>query len=72
MEPTSQAVLCPLLERVKVECPQKTVWIYSGYTWEELADKENSRCQTENTEKILKMIDILVDGKFVLGKKILV
>ena len=30
-EPCNQAVLVGLLERIKREYPQKTVWCYSGY-----------------------------------------
>ena len=64
MEPSNQAVLRPFLERVKAECPKATVWIYSGYTYEELTDPENRRCHTSDTDAILSMTDILVDGEF--------
>ncbi|MCR5587249.1 MAG: anaerobic ribonucleoside-triphosphate reductase activating protein [Lachnospiraceae bacterium] len=69
MEVVNQAVIRPFLERVKKECPDKTIWIYSGYTWEELTDENNKRCHSEDTQKILEMIDILVDGEFVLAQK---
>lgn len=64
MEPANQEALRPLLERVRRECPGKTVWIYSGYTFEELTDPENKRCHTADTLPILSMTDILVDGEF--------
>ncbi len=64
MEPSNQRALRPFLERVKEECPGATVWIYSGYTWEELTDPEDRRCHTEDTDRILGMTDILVDGEF--------
>ena len=69
MEIANQKVLRPFLERVKERVPAKTIWIYSGYVWEELTDSENVRCHSEDTAKILSMIDILVDGEFVLEKK---
>ena len=69
MERQNQAALRPFLKRVREECPGKTIWIYSGYTWEELRDRDNFRCHTEDTEDILSMTDILVDGKFVAEKK---
>ncbi len=62
-EPYNQEVLKPFLERVKRECPDKNIWSFSGYTWEELND-ENSRCYTENTKDMLAMIDVLIDGEF--------
>ena len=64
MEPANQEALRPLLERVRRECPGKTIWIYSGYTFEELTDPENKRCHTADTLPILSMTDILVDGEF--------
>jgi len=69
MEAQNQRALMPFLERVKQEVPHATVWIYSGYTFEELLDTENRRCHTEATRRILELADILVDGKFILAEK---
>ena len=69
MEVVNQKEVRALLERIKKEVPKATIWIYSGYTWEELTDKENRRCHSEDTEAILSMVDILVDGEFVLEKR---
>ena len=65
MEVSNQKVLRPFLEKVKAECPDKTIWIYSGYTWDELTDPDNRRCHSDDTSVILGLIDILVDGRFV-------
>ena len=64
MEVENQKALLPFLERIKHELPGKSVWIYSGYTWEELVDKDNRRCHFKDTEKLLSLTDILVDGEF--------
>lgn len=69
MEPQNQKALRPFLERVRHEFPGKTIWCYSGYTWEQLTDPDNKRCHTEDTLPILHMIDVLVDGEFVQAKK---
>ena len=69
MEVVNQREIKPFLERVKKECPHSTIWIYSGYTIEELMDENNKRCHSEDTMDILSMIDVLVDGEFVLAKK---
>lgn len=69
METVNQKALKPFIERVREAYPQKSIWIYSGYTWEELTDKENKKCHSEDTEDILKGIDILVDGEFVIDKR---
>lgn len=50
-----------LIQRLKIYMdPDKTIWMYTGYTWEELMDSEDS-----DIHSILKYIDVLVDGKFV-------
>jgi len=69
MEVVNQKEVRPLLERIKKEVPKATIWIYSGYTWEELTDPNNKRCHGEDTDAILSMTDILVDGEFILDKK---
>lgn len=69
MEPSNQAALRPFLQRVKESCPHATIWIYSGYTWEELREPGNRRCRTADTDLILSMTDILVDGRFEKDKK---
>ena len=69
MEVVNQKVVNPFIKRVKEEFPGKSIWIYSGYTWEELNDENNSRCHSEDTMEILKNIDVLVDGEFVLAQK---
>ncbi len=68
-EPENQKALLPFLKRVREEVPEKSIWSYSGYTWEELNDPENERCHTEYTMEMLKMLDILVDGEFHIEEK---
>ena len=67
MEPDNQRALLPLLRRLKTEYPTKTVWCYSGYTYEELTGVSRARCEV--TDEMLGYIDVLVDGEFVLEKR---
>ena len=69
MELVNQKEIKPLLERIKKEVPRATIWIYSGYTWEELTDPANKRCHGDDTDAILSMTDVLVDGEFELDKR---
>lgn len=66
-EPCNQRVLLPFLLRVKERYPSKTIWCYSGYTLEELTGESRARC--EATDEMLSLLDVLVDGEFVLAKK---
>ena len=69
MEPENQKVLISLYRKVREKVPHATIWIYSGYTWEELTDNENRRCHCEVTDEILSLIDVLVDGEFIESQK---
>ena len=66
-ETENQRALLPFLERVKRELPEKTVWAYSGYTYEQLTGTGAPVC--EATAKILGLVDVLVDGRFIEEKK---
>lgn len=67
-EPSNQRELLPLYHAVKNKYPEKSIWVYSGYTLEaELLGE--SRARIDITDEILSLIDVLVDGEFVLEKK---
>lgn len=66
-EPQNQAELVKLLRRVREVLPQKTVWAYSGYTFEELTGESRARCAV--TDEMLSLLDVLVDGEFVEEKR---
>lgn len=61
MEPQNRAVLLPFLKKVREKYPDKSIWCYSGYTFEELL--------ADGADDILRYIDVLVDGEFILEKK---
>lgn len=64
MEPKNQQALLPFVRRLKAKLPTKTVWAYSGFTYEELKT-EGSYPRCEATDELLELIDVLVDGRFV-------
>lgn len=67
-EPENQKCLLPFLEKVRKEVPNKTIWSYTGYLFEDLLN-ENSFCHTDDTIKMLSLIDVLVDGEFIESEK---
>ena len=66
-EPENQAVLLSLLRRVRSELPEKDVWCYSGFTFEELTGG-SARCATPLTRQLLGMLDVLVDGRYLADR----
>lgn len=43
-----------LIKNIKNNFPTKDIWLYTGYTWEEINDLD-----------IIEYIDVLVDGKYI-------
>ena len=68
MEPENQRGLLPFLRRVRAERPDKSIWLYTGFTWEQLTSQE-SRGNIEVTPELLGLIDVLVDGPFIIAQK---
>ena len=67
-EPENQRCLVPFLRRVRAAYPQKTIWSFSGFTYEELTtDGTHPRCEV--TDEMLSLLDVLVDGRFVEERK---
>ena len=62
-EPENQRVLVGLIRKVKEQYPDKNIWAYTGFTYENLRDPSFVK-HCEVTDEILDNIDILVDGRF--------
>ena len=63
-EPENQKELVPFMRKVAAQYPNKNVWAFTGYIY----DKDliaGGRRHTEDTDELLSMIDVLVDGPFV-------
>lgn len=67
-EPENQKDLLPLIKAVREALPSKTIWMYTGFTYEELNGNTRGNCG-ELTQEILSNIDVLVDGRFIEEKK---
>lgn len=63
LEPVNQIGLITLIRTFKKEYPNKTLWCYSGYTYEYIRD--HMQKELPYTSEILSYIDVLVDGKYV-------
>ena len=51
--PANEKTVTEFAKRLKSQFPKKTIWLYTGYCWEEIREKE-----------ILKYLDVLVDGRY--------
>lgn len=66
-EPVNREGLLPLLRRVRAAYPEKTIWAFSGYTYEALCSGTPGPAET--IRDMLALVDVLVDGPFVEAKK---
>lgn len=53
LHPQNREEVTRLAKRVRAELPEKTIWFYTGYTWEEISELE-----------VVALADVLVDGRF--------
>ena len=58
LDPRNAPEVLKIVKRVKMVFPNKDIWIYSGYEWEDIIKDETLR-------EILKYTDILVDGAYI-------
>lgn len=56
-----------LTEEIRVSLPEKTIWLYTGYMWEEIMNDCAVYDDFHNKyrRKILSIVDILVDGRYI-------
>ena len=58
MEPSNQRSLLPFVQKVRTAFPQKDIWCYTGFTYETLLNRPDTRA-------LLQYVDVLVDGPYV-------
>lgn len=64
LEPANQKGLLPLLCKIKEVYPNKDIWCFTGFDF--MNDVYGQMYKTiPETPKLLSMIDVIVDGKFV-------
>ena len=56
LHPLNVETLLPFVQRVKRECPDKDIWVWTGYKLDELDEQQRA---------MLPYIDVLIDGKFI-------
>ncbi|MEK0317759.1 4Fe-4S cluster-binding domain-containing protein [Cohnella sp. 56] len=54
--------LAALARTIRAECPGKTIWVWSGYTYEQLMAEPRQR-------ELLVLCDVLVDGKYEASRR---
>ena len=58
LHPFNQGEITRLAKKFKELEPEKTAWLYTGFSWENIKDLD-----------VMKYIDVLVDGEFMVDLK---
>lgn len=69
LETTNLKELLALIENIKALRPDIKIWIYTGYTYEQLQERIKKNKDDYYLEPILRFADVLVDGPFIQEKK---
>ena len=57
LPPENRGTVGALIEEIKEKYPQKTIWLYTGFVWDEIKNLP-----------FVAQIDVLVDGPFQINK----
>ena len=58
LHPANRADVRNLAREIREKYPNKTIWRYTGYTWEEIAQ-----------QPIMQYLDVVVEGPFILERR---
>ena len=58
LHPSNISAVTRLARKIREKYPEKTIWLYTGSAWEEIQHEE-----------IIRYIDVLVDGEFMVDQK---
>lgn len=70
LESENQRALLPFVKEVKKRFPEKSIWCYTGNVFDPATGllKEQDK-NTEVTEELISLFDVLVDGEFIEAQK---
>lgn len=54
-----------LVNKIRLLLPNKSIWIYSGYTYEKIMNPKNLDENFKKRQEIISKCDVLVDGRYI-------
>lgn len=67
LHPNNLNDIYQLILEIKEKFPTKTIWIYTGYTWEDILANDyivDTEGNTTLRQAVVSLADVLVDGEF--------
>ena len=65
LEPQNIQECTALCMYLKLRFPDKTIWLYTGWTWESIWNSKHDIILDRVRQKVLSMCDVVVDGSYI-------
>ena len=69
LDPHNLPEVYKIVKRVKMVFPNKDIWLYTGYSWEDIVEKDRIMKNLKDNDiselAVIKLCDILVDGRYI-------
>lgn len=65
----NQFALLSFIKKFKEECPDKNLWMYTGYVLDKDLKRDQRQFIQGVTDRILDFVDVLVEGPFILEQR---